>query len=760
MSTRTVRLLAALGVLALGGQDVVLAAVADHPARLGGLSSISHAIAGPRYLLLVAAVALLASSHSLRFGHRNAWRVAVGAALLSGIADLLNNVDLFGQAGAVVVLTVLVVGNERFRAPSHTARARRGWSMLLAGELAVLLYGTIALYLLDEEFRHDTTLTQSIGETTRLLLLLPSSTIEPLTRHGWWVVDSVRWLSLAVVLVSVASVAAPFVVGPSRRPAERERARALVERWARTSLAEFTLLDDKTWFFEAGQQAFLSYKVLDRVAVVLGGPIGEPAACGRLVPEFLADCEENGLIPAFHQVSDADRLVLERAGLHLMKIGEEAVVPIRSFSLQGSERKKLRSVLRRVERTGHRAEVLAPPLDEVTLSELREVSDAWLGISGHRERTFTVGHFDEDVLRSCTVVVVRDGQDRIVAFANLLPTHHSGEGNFDLMRHRPGGVNGVMDYLFVTMIERFRAEGLEGMTLGLAPLAHIEGGSPGERVLRAVKAHGGTAFNFEGLFEFKAKWGPRWEPRYVAYRREVDLARIGVALARVGEVPDHRGPLPRIGAVCRSFPFTVAMLGLSLWLALVTHIDHDSHQFLLRHFGLSWPDLLHFQLWRLATATLIQPVPGLLWSNLLLLAIVLPLAEYGIGPLRTIAAFFVGDWASTVPVLAVLRIAAGLGDPVAVHNLVSRDSGSSSAAFAVAGVLAMTLPHPVWRRVAVVTVFSWNVVPLITHTRLFDAQHVLATTVGVVLALRWERRRSSPPTVPGSAVEQQVAATV
>jgi MFS family permease len=201
------------------------------------------------------------------------------------------------------------------------------------------------------------------------------------------------------------------------------------------------------------------------------------------------------------------------------------------------------------------------------------------------------------------------------------------------------------------------------------------------------------------------------------------------------------------------------MLGLSLWLALVTHIDHGLHQYLLRHFGLSWPDLLHVQVWRLATATLVQPVPGLLWSNFLLLAMVLPLAELRIGSLRTIAAFFLGDWASTVPVLLILRIAAGLGNSAALHNLVSRDSGSSSAAFAVAGVLAMAVPHRTWRRVAVVVVFSWNVIPLIVHTRLFDGQHVLATAVGVVLALRWERR-PAPRTVPVRTDEHPVPATV
>ena len=67
----------------------------------------------------------------------------------------------------------------------------------------------------------------------------------------------------------------------------------------------------------------------------------------------------------------------------------------------------------------------------------REVSDLWMTASGHRERTFTVGRFDPAYLRATTIAVVRDGDDRIVAFANIVPSYHSSEGNFDLMRRRP-----------------------------------------------------------------------------------------------------------------------------------------------------------------------------------------------------------------------------------------------------------------------------------------------------------------------------------
>ncbi len=104
-----------------------------------------------------------------------------------------------------------------------------------------------------------------------------------------------------------------------------------------------------------------------------------------------------------------------------------------------------------------------------------------------------------------------------------------------------------MDLLFVALIERFRAEGLTGMTLGFAPLANIEGDGLVPRALRTLFEREGTAFNFKGLYAFKAKWSPRWEPRSLVYRSDLELAQLAFAVARVGEKPDTAPRLLRIG---------------------------------------------------------------------------------------------------------------------------------------------------------------------------------------------------------------------
>ena len=40
-------------------------------------------------------------------------------------------------------------------------------------------------------------------------------------------------------------------------------------------------------------------------------------------------------------------------------------------------------------------------------------------------------------------------------------------------------------------------------------------------------------YGYKSLFEFKRKYRPQWQGRYVAYRRGVNLPMIGLALVRV-----------------------------------------------------------------------------------------------------------------------------------------------------------------------------------------------------------------------------------
>ncbi len=547
---RNLRRALALAVALLGLQGAAFAVFKRHAGHSSVVESVLgiESFAAPRFFLLAASVALLSVVPAILHGKRFAWWIALAGCAVSVSAHPLKSGDIDNVSLLLgpLVAAGLLISHRRFPARSDPVRARQGFTWLLGGSVLVLLYGFVGVYLLDRDLEHQTTAVESLEAAARLLFVLPATSIEPVSRHGQWFIDSVRALALVVFAVSTWHFLRPVIMRGSTGRLERRRVQALLERYATTSLAYFHLLDDKSHFFSTDGEAFIGYRVVGHTAVAMGEPIGPDASCAQAVEAFAEFCDLNGWQFCFHQVTDPGMSLLRSAGLTALKTGEEAIIPVQEFALTGKSFKHLRNTVNRLEKDGYTVETIPSPIADTIIEELREASDAWLVDGGHRERTFTLGAFSPEYMQATTVVVVLNPERRIEAFANVLPSFQSTSGNFDLMRRRPDSADGVMDLLFVRLIERFRSEGCEGMNLGFAPLSNIDGDGLTSRALRLLYVRGGSAFNFQGLRAYKDKWKPNWEPRYLVYRSDLQLPQLALAVARAGE---ESGSLPLPGWV-------------------------------------------------------------------------------------------------------------------------------------------------------------------------------------------------------------------
>ena len=547
-SSRLTRRVLAVGATLVGVLDIVLAAK-RRPIMGVGRIRVAHeaTIAGSRYVLLVSGLVLLTSGRQLWRGKHRSWQLAMLVLVATLVAHPLRGGDIVGVVPSAILAAGLVVSAAQFSARSDPRRSSEGVAWLVLGELGVLTYGTAGLFLLDHDFEQENGIGRSITQALRLLFLLPVDAIDAVTRHGEWFIASVRVLAVLVLFVAIWHFVQPVIARNVSDRSERALALDILENHATTGLAYFHLLADKRLFIARDHRALLSYRVVGGTAIALGEPIGATDSCLTLAREFDEYCELHGWRFAYHQVSPRGVRLLEAVGLKSLKIGEEAIVPVQEFTLEGSHRKRLRNKNRQLVKEGLVIEELVAPIDAATMTELRNVSDLWLADGGHRERTFTLGWFDDDYLNDTTVLVARSASGRVEAFVNILPTFQGTNGNFDLMRRRPDAPNGVMDFLFVHLIERFRSEGLTGMTLGFAPLAHIEGDGLLQRALRTLYESENAAFNFKGLYEFKSKWDPAWEERSLVYRSDLELPQIAYAVARVGEKAETAPRLLRLG---------------------------------------------------------------------------------------------------------------------------------------------------------------------------------------------------------------------
>jgi phosphatidylglycerol lysyltransferase len=308
------------------------------------------------------------------------------------------------------------------------------------------------------------------------------------------------------------------------REEDLERVAALIVDVDDTT-ANLALLGDKNLLFNAERTAFIMYQETGHSWVAMGDPVGPPDACEALAWEFLEKCDVMAVSPVFYQVKPESLPLYIDLGLNLSKLGEEARVPLESFSLEGSARADLRQAHRRASRDGAEFEAVPRANVAAILPQLRAVSDAWLAEKNTAEKRFSLGFFDERYLKNFDCGVVRRG-GAIVAFVNIW-RGASNELSVDLMRYNDAAPKGVIDYLLIECMLWGKQQGYRWFNLGMAPLSGLEEHALAptwHKIGRMVLRYGETFYPFEGLRKYKEKFLPVWRPRYLAAPNGLGMA--------------------------------------------------------------------------------------------------------------------------------------------------------------------------------------------------------------------------------------------
>ncbi len=282
--------------------------------------------------------------------------------------------------------------------------------------------------------------------------------------------------------------------------------------------AGFALTGDKSIMLSEAGDALVMFGVSGGSWLAYGGPVGKAAAAEEVGFTFVDTARRAGARPVFYEVGSETVPLMLDLGMVLHKMGEEAVVDLTRFTLEGPARKKLRAAYARAGREGLALEIVSPPHSDDLLSQLRLISDEWLVAKNSREKGFSVGRFDRDWLNLWSIAVVRKA-DQIVAFANLMATDAHQTCIIDLMRHSGAAPGGTMDFLFTELMLQLKARGFARFSLGMAPLSGLAPDRSGrlwDRFGSLIYRHGGSFYNFEGLRTFKAKFDPDWLPHYLA----------------------------------------------------------------------------------------------------------------------------------------------------------------------------------------------------------------------------------------------------
>jgi phosphatidylglycerol lysyltransferase len=496
----------------------------------------------------LAGIALMALARGLWHRKRVVWLTTILVLVVTIASHLLKGLDYEEALISLALLVFLLLKRSEFRARPDAPSVSQGLRVLFSAFAITLAYGTFGFFLLDRQFGLTFTFWPAARQTLVMFTQFYNPGVIPRTVVAEFFIGSIYVVGAATIGFALLMLLRPVLVRRGASATELREAQTIVERFGVVPLAVIALLPDKNLLLTAGG-SFLSYRLVGDVAVVLGDPVGPPEDSSASIREMLELCSTNGWRPAFYQTRPDLLDDYRELGLTAIRIGHDAIVDAQQFSLSGKRYRVERNLVNRLSNEGYSAVMITAPQTPATMRDLRDVSDAWLAQSGGSEMGFSLGWFDEDYVRGCDIMVIRGPQGEVEAFASVLDVPAINEAGVDLMRYRPSAPEGVMDFAFIRLIEWARESGLATFNLGFAALSGLgEDEDPVvERFLRLAYEYGGRFYSFKGLYRFKQKFRPEWEPRYLVYPEAAALPAVLAAIVRAntgrGDVSEMAGDL-------------------------------------------------------------------------------------------------------------------------------------------------------------------------------------------------------------------------
>jgi lysyl-tRNA synthetase class 2 len=535
-----------LGVIValVGAVGVVSALTPSLPRRLGLVEGIVdpevvHLAAGTTALL---GFVLLLLGRGIARRHHSALVAAVALLSVSAVTHLIKGLDVEETLLAAGAAVLLVRARRQFtvRAPAgRWRRVLRVTGVLLVAD--VVLGMVLMLVGAREHLRVPVKPGRALYDTVRLLGGAAGSA----HFHGIG-----HLVPLALVLVGFGSAAAVLLVALAPLPDGGTTAvgggraggepslRDLTDRADGDTLDPFARRADKRLVWSSDGRAAVAYRYVAGVGLASGDPVGDPASFRDAVTRFVAYCDARGWRPAFMGVRD-DRLPLyEAAGLRAEYLGDEAIVAVDGFSLDGRAMRGVRQAVNRTVKAGITTEAVREgDLDDALHAALLDVAER--GRDGAPERGFSMA-LDGLLSRrdaDCLLVVARDADGRPFAFQRYAPCRAGRGLSLDAMRRDPDVdvPNGVNERLIVDTVAWAREHGVGEVSLNFAfcrALVDDDAAVTGPRRAQAWFVRRLSPwFQIESLLRFNAKFAPRWVPRHVVYRSLGDLPAVAAAAA-------------------------------------------------------------------------------------------------------------------------------------------------------------------------------------------------------------------------------------
>jgi phosphatidylglycerol lysyltransferase len=488
------------------------------------------------YFVLIIGLFLFVTAAFLLKGLRTTWWFAVILTLLSFIGHLTKAIDYEEATFALVIFLILLATRREYYIKHNRNVRSMGIQTAIISIVSVMVYGIIGFYFLDKKhFNLDFQWIESIRYTFLNLILVGSNDILPadnFARHFLYSINISGCFSLSLLVFVLLR---PFIIKIDTSVEESTDARDLVFQYGNSALDYFKTYPDKLFFFYPPGSAFIAYRISGNYAVVLENPVAkDPPSLDQCIASFEQYCKDNSLRIVYYRVDEAALSVYRKIHKKILLIGQEAVVDLNTFTLQGTSHKSLRNSVNKIREKGFCISIHKPPIKDGILQKIKSVSDEWLESTGRKEIVFSQGMFIWEELKQRTIITVENPEEKVIAFLNIVPDYAMGEATYDLIRKTSDAPGGVLDFLLIELFEYLKTENFKSVNLGFSPLSGLDepSGFPEKSMHFAYEKLKRFA-HYRGLREFKEKFNPVWYNKYLIYEDDFDLLQIPIILSKV-----------------------------------------------------------------------------------------------------------------------------------------------------------------------------------------------------------------------------------
>ena len=274
------------------------------------------------FLTMIFGFGLIVSSLNIARKKRRAFKVVLALASLSIVFHLTKGLDYEEATFSAVLVSLLLLSKNSFRVASRAIPTVRNLTLHIGiGAVVAAAYSLAGYWQTESRWEH-------------------------------WFARSTHLMAATFMIYLFVLLYRPVKYRFRPRPNDRARAAEVLAEYGRTAQDFFKIWRDKSFFFSDSGCSFVAFSVGNNFAIVLGDPAGPAEEFPGLIQKFSEYCRLNDWRLAFHQATPEILDTYRRQGFRRFKVGDDAIVDLKAFNLEGKARKDVRTKFNQLEKTG------------------------------------------------------------------------------------------------------------------------------------------------------------------------------------------------------------------------------------------------------------------------------------------------------------------------------------------------------------------------------------------------------------------------